>query len=120
MFTKKVIDVIASVLPYEEKESRLMANLIADALWKSGLVSNSSKALEEQELNIYEWTAMENDGYTHMESGVAMNMLDAFIKATEYSPSYHKYIEIEKIDREDYTKDHKELLDWHSERLKHE
>lgn len=120
MFNEKVTEVIASVLPYDENESKLMANVIADALWKSGLVSNSSKALEEQELNIYKWTAMENDGYTHMESGVAMNMLDAFIKATEHSPSYHKYIEIEKIDREDYTKDHEELLDWYSERFKHE
>ena len=120
MFNEKVVEVIAGVLPYDEKENKLMANVIADALWKSGLVSNSFRSLDEQELNIYKWTAMETDGYTRMESGVANNMLEAFIKATEYSPSYHKYIEIEKIDKEDYTKDHKELLDWYKERDKYE
>ena len=120
MFDERVIDIIASVLPYEEKENKLMANVIADALWKSGLVSNSSKALEEQEPNIYSWTATESDGYTHSESGVAMNMEDAFIKATEYSPSYHKYIEIRKVPEEEYTQDHKELLEWYMERFKHE
>ncbi len=81
-------------------------------------MSNSAKALEEQEASIYSWTATESDGYTHSESGVAVNILDAFIKATEYSPSYHKYIEIRKLTKEEYTKDHKELLDWYTERLK--
>lgn len=116
MFNKKVIEVIASVLPYEEKESKLMANVIADALWKSGLVSNSSRAIEEQDPSIYKWTAIETDGYTCMESGVANNMLEAFIKATEHSPSYYKYIEIEKIDKEKYTDAQKALLDWYRER----
>ena len=116
MFDEKVVEVIASVLPYDEKENKLMANVIANALWESGLVSNSFRSLEEQELSIYEWTAIENDGYTHGESGVANNMLDAFIKATEYSPSYHKYIEIKKLDEEEYTEDHKELLYWYKER----
>ena len=79
------------------------------------MVCNSSESLEEQELNIYKWTAIENDGYTRMESGVANNMLEAFIKATEYSPSYHKYIEIKKLDKEEYADAHKELLDWYKE-----
>lgn len=74
---------------------------------------NSPKMIDEQELNIYEWTAIENDGYTHSESGVANNILEAFIEATEYSPSYHKYIEIKKLDKEEYTDDHKELLEWY-------
>jgi len=115
MFNEKVIEVIASVLPYEETENKLLAKTIAKTLWDSGLVMNSPEMMDEQEPNIYKWTAMENDGYTHMESGVAMNMLDAFIKATEYSPSYHKYIEIEKVEKEDYTDAHKELLDWYKE-----
>ena len=113
MFSEKVIKVIEDTLPYEEKEKKSLARTIARALWDSGLISNSAKALDEQELNIYRWVAMENDGYTHMESGVANNMLDAFIKATEYSPSYHKYVEIKRIEKEDYTDAHKELLEWY-------
>ena len=113
MFNEKVIKVIEDALPYEETENKSLAKVIAKALWNSGLVMNSPEMMDEQELNIYKWTAMENDGYTHMESGVAVNMFDAFIKATEYSPSYHKYIEIKKLDEEDYTDAHKELLEWY-------
>lgn len=116
MFTEKVIDVIASVLPYEETESKLLAKTIAKALWDSRLVMNSPEMIDEQELNIYKWTAIESDGYTHSESGVANNIFEAFIEATEYSPSYHKYIEIKKLDEEEYTDDHKELLEWYKER----
>lgn len=115
MFNEKIIEVIAGVLPYEETENKLLAKTIAKALWDSGLVSNSLEALEEQEPNIYKWTATENDGYTHSESGIANNMLEAFIKATEYSPSYHKYIKIEKMEKENYSDVHKELLDWYKE-----
>lgn len=118
MFDKRIVEIIEKELdkicPCTE-DNYGKAQKIARALWDSGLVSNSSKALDEQELNIYKWTAMETDGYTHMESGVALNMLDAFIKATEHSPSYHKYIEIERIDKENYTDAHKELLDWYKE-----
>ena len=113
MFNEKVIEVIAGVLPYEETENKLLAKTIAKALWDSRLVMNSPEMMDEQEFNIYKWTAVENDGYTRMESGVAANMFDAFIKATEYSPSYHKYIEIKKLNEEDYTDAHKELLDWY-------
>ena len=115
MFNEKIIEVIASILPYEETENKLLAKTIAKALWDSGLVMNSPEMMDEQELNIYKWTAMENDGYTRMESGVATNIFDAFIKATEYSPSYHKYIEIERVEKENYTDAHKELLDWYKE-----
>ena len=119
MFSEKVIKVIEDTLgtvenPWISNYDR--AEKIARALWDSGLVSNSSKSLDEQEFNIYKWTATENDGYTHSESGVANNMLEAFIKATEYSPSYHKYIEIERVEKEDYTKRQKELLNWYKER----
>jgi hypothetical protein len=115
MFNEKVIEVIEGVLPYGETENKLLAKTIAKALWDSRLVSISSKLLDEQELNIYKWTAIESDGYTRMESGVANNMLEAFIKATEYSPSYHKYIEIERVEEKDYTKRQKELLDWYKQ-----
>ena len=115
MFNEKIIEVIAGVLPYEKTENKLLAEKIARALWDSGLVSISSKSLDEQEPNIYKWTAIENDGYTRMESGAANNMLEAFIKATEYSPSYHKYIEIKKLDEKEYTDADKELLDWYKE-----
>ena len=117
MLSKGAIEVIASVLPYDKKESQLLATIIAEELWKSGLVSNSARALDEQEPNIYSWTATESDGYTHSESGVAMNMLDAFVSATEASPIFHKYVEIRKLDKEEYTKDQRELLEWHRERL---
>lgn len=116
MFNEKVIKVIEDTLSIIGNScipDHTIAQKIARALWDSGLVSNSSKVLEEQEPNVYKWTAMENDGYTRMESGVANNMLEAFIKATEYSPSYHKYIEIERIEKEDYTDAHKELLEWY-------
>jgi hypothetical protein len=116
MFSEKVIKVIEDTLKTVENPwipNYNKAEAIARALWDSGLVSISSKSLEEQEPNIYKWTATENDGYTHSESGVADNMFEAFIKATEYSPSYHKYIEIEKIEEEDYTDAHKELLEWY-------
>ena len=118
MLNEKVIKVIQDALNSLDKSIYFgwcQAREIAEALWDSGLVSNSSKALDEQELNIYKWTAIENDGYTHSESGVANNMLEAFINATEHSPSYHKYIEIEKVEEEDYTDAHKELLKWYKE-----
>lgn len=119
MFNEEVIKVIEDTL--NTVESSLMSNYdkaekIARALWKSRLVMNSPEMVDEQELNIYKWTAIENDSYTRMESGVALNMFDAFIKATEYSPSYHKYIEIEKVKEEDYKDAHKELLEWYKER----
>lgn len=116
MFNEKVIKVIEDTLSTVENQyisNYDKAEKIARALWDSRLVSISSKSLEEQEPNIYKWTAIENDGYTHSESGVANNILEAFIKATEYSPSYHKYIEIEKVKEEDYKDIHKELLEWH-------
>lgn len=114
MFNEKVIKVIEDTLrisgnPWITNYDK--AEKIARALWDSGLVSNSSKSLDEQELNIYKWTATENDGYTHSEIGVANNMLEAFIKATEYSPSCHKYIEIKKLDEKEYTDDSKKLLE---------
>lgn len=118
MFNEKVIKVIEDTLSTVENteiSNYDKAEKIARALWKSRLVMNSPEMMDEQELNIYKWTAMENDGYTRMESGVAMNMFDAFIKATEYSPSYHKYIEIERVEKEDYTDAHKELLEWYKE-----
>lgn len=119
MFDEKVIKVIENTLKTIENpriSNYDRAEKIARALWDSGLVDNSSEALDEQEFNIYKWTAMENDGYTHSEIGVASNMLEAFIKATEYNPSYHKYIEIKKLDEEDYTQKQKELLEWYKER----
>lgn len=118
MFNEKVIKVIQDALNGLDKSIYFgwcQAREIAEALWDSGLVSNSSKSLDEQELNIYKWTAIEDDGYTHSESGVANNILEAFIKATEHSPSYHKYVEIERVEKEDYTDAHKELLDWYKE-----
>ena len=118
MFNEKVIKIIEDTLNTIENPSISnydMAEKIARALWDSGLVSISSKSLDEQELNVYKWTAVENDGYTRMESGVANNILEAFIKAVEYSPSYHKYIEIKKLDKEDHIEAHKELLAWYKE-----
>ena len=114
MFNEKVINVIEDTLRTVENPRILnyeKAEKIARALWDSGLVSNSSKSLDEQELNIYKWTATENDGYTHSEIGVASNMLEAFVKATEYSPSYHKYIEIKKLNEEEYSDAIKKLLE---------
>jgi hypothetical protein len=121
MLNEKLKDIIEEVLRKHVKEyqnsevenDKNIARVIYTAIRESGLVCNSWKSLEEQELNIYSWTAIENDGYTHGESGVAMNMFDAFIEATEHSPSYHKYIEIERVEKEDYTDAHKELLDWY-------
>lgn len=123
MLNEKLKDIIEEVLRKYVKEyqnpevenDKNIARIIYTAIRESRLVYNSPKSLEEQELNIYKWTAMENDGYTRMESGVATNMLDAFVKATEYSPSYHKYIEIERVEEEDYTDAHKELLEWYKE-----
>lgn len=116
MFDEKVIKVIENAL--RTVENQLIPNCdkaekIAKALWDSCLVSNSSKSLDEQDLNVYMWTAIENDGYTHSEIGVANNMLEAFVKATEYSPSYHKYIEIKRVEEEDYTKEQRDLLEWY-------
>ena len=124
MLNEKLKDIIEEVLRKHVKEyqnpevenDKNIARIIYTAIRESGLVCNSAESLEEQELNIYKWTAIENDGYTRMESGVASNMFEAFIKATEYSPSYHKYIEIKKLDKEEYTDAHKELLDWYKGR----
>lgn len=114
MFDEKVIKVIENAL--RTVENKLIPNCdkaerIARALWDSCLVNNSSKSLDEQDLNVYMWTAIEDDGYTHSEIGVANNMLEAFVKATEHSPSYHKYIEIKKLDEKEYTDASKKLLE---------
>ena len=119
MFNEKVIEIIEATLNTIEN-SRISnhdkAEKIARTLWDSGLVMNSPEMIDEQELNIYKWTAIENDGYTHSESGVANNIFEAFIEATEYSPSYHKYIEIKKVSEEEYTKDQEKLLEWYEGR----
>lgn len=116
MFNEEVIKVIEDTLNTLENPwtlNRERAEKIARALWDSGLVNNSHMSMDEQEPNIYKWTAVENDGYTHSEIGVANNMLEAFVKATEHSPSYHKYIEIKKLDEKEYTDASKELLEWY-------
>lgn len=123
MLNEKLKDIIEEVLRKHVKEyqnpevenDKSIARIIYTAIRESRLVDNSPKSLDEQELNIYKWTAIENDGYTRMESGAATNMFDAFVKATEYSPSYHKYIEIKKLDKEEYTDADKELLEWYKE-----
>ena len=118
MFDEKIIKVIEDAL--NTVENQLIPNCdkaekIAKALWDSCLVSNSSESLDEQDLNVYMWTAIENDGYTHGEIGVANNMLEAFVKATEYSPSHHKYIEIKRLDEKEYTNASEKLLEWYKE-----
>ncbi len=84
---------------------------LADDILNSKLFSNF-ETLAEQSPHIYRWTAVEDDGYTHSEAGAANNMLDAFIKATEYSPSYHKKIVIEKISDDELTDEEKELKEF--------
>ena len=106
---KKLIKII-------DQESRGVLNdyckcRIADAILDSNLFC-SSETLEEQMPHIYRWAAVEDDGYTHSEAGVANNMLDAFIKATEYSPSYHKRVVIDKIPDEELTKEERELKEF--------
>lgn len=86
---------------------------LADAIINSKLFCNSPDAMDEQEPHVYKWTAVEDDGYTHSESGVANNMFDAFIKATEHSPSYHKKVVIEKIPDDELTEREKELKEWY-------
>jgi len=85
---------------------------IADAIINSKLFCNSPDAMDEQEPHIYRWTAVEDDGYTHSEAGVAKNMFGAFIEATEYSPSYHKKVVIEKIPDEELTEREKETKEF--------
>lgn len=82
---------------------------IADAIIDSGLFCNGPDAMDEQEPHVYQWTAVEDDGYTHSEFGVANNMYDAFIEATEHSPSYHKKVVIEKIPDDELMEDLKEF-----------
>lgn len=81
----------------------------ADAIINSKFVCNGPGAMDEQEPHVYKWTAVEDDGYTHSEYGVANNMFDAFIKATEYSPSYHKKVVIEKIPDDELSEELKEF-----------
>lgn len=57
--------------------------------------------IHENTPNFYIWTAIEDDGYEHSEMGVAMNMKDAFEHATEYAPSWHRYVEIRKLTAEE-------------------
>ena len=61
---------------------------------------NVKVALDEWEPNFYSWEVEEDDGYKHSEIGVAENMLQAFISATEHSPSHHKFVKIEKLTEE--------------------
>lgn len=44
----------------------------------------------EAEEKSYTWSVVEEDGYCYSESGTAYNILDAAIKAVEYSPKYVK------------------------------
>ena len=84
---------------------------IADAILDSNIL-HIEDTLEEQSPRVYRWTTIEDDEYTRSESGVANNMLDAFIKATEYSPSFYKQIIIEKIQDEELTEKEKELKEF--------
>ena len=84
------------------------SEIVSDAILNSRLFCKPED-LQEQVPHVYRWTAVEDDGYTHSEAGVANNMLDAFIKATEYSPSYHKKIVIEKMSDEELTEDEKQF-----------
>ncbi len=89
---------------------------LADVIINDNFFCNS-ETLKEQIPLIYHWTAVEDDGYTHSEAGIANNMLDAFIKATEYSPSYHKKVVIEKIQDDELTEEEKELKEfWTNEK----
>jgi hypothetical protein len=84
---------------------------MVDAILNSNLFWGP-ETLKEQIPHIYRWTAVEDDGYTHSEAGVANNILDAFIKATEYSPSYHKKIIIEKIPDDELTEEERKLKEF--------
>ena len=121
MLNEKLEDIIEEVLRKYVKEhqdseienDKNIVRIIYTAVKESGLVCNSAKSLEEQEPNINKCTSMEDNGCLRMEYDIAMNMFDAFIKATEYSPSYHKYIEIERVEEKDYTKEQRDLLEWY-------
>jgi hypothetical protein len=58
---------------------------------------NVKVALDEWNPSFYSWEVEEDDGYKHSEIGIAENMLQAFIEATEHSPSCHKFVKIEKL-----------------------
>lgn len=91
------------------KDNTCWKHMMVDAIIDSELFCNSPDAMDEQEPNVYKWTAIEDDGYTHSEYGIANNMFDAFVKATEYSPDYHKKVVIEKIPYDELKKDLKEF-----------
>lgn len=57
--------------------------------------------LIENTPSFYVCTAIEDNGYKHSEFCIAMNMQDAFDKTVEYSPSWHKYVEIRKLTAEE-------------------
>ena len=109
----KLIEIINETLSkkYNINGFDNLSNTLVDAILNSKLFCNS-ETLEEQVPHIYHWTAVEDDGYTHSEAGVANNMLEAFSKATEYSPSYHKKIIIEKISDDELTAEEKELKEF--------
>lgn len=110
---EKLFEIIYNNLTMENnwvtKESIYKA---ADAIINSKFFCNGPDAMDEQEPHVYKWTAIEDDGYTHSEAGVANNMFDAFIKATEYNPSYHKKVVIEKIPDEKLTEMEKEVKEF--------
>lgn len=109
----KLKDVLKDIL-YGDKVYDLMRRYISpsdigevvdgiiDAIYKSGKISISFEALDEQDPAFWEMEATELDGYTHGETGCYRNAMEAFISATEYSPDYHKEVKIRRISDEEF------------------
>ena len=91
--------------------NKVFEGKLADAILNSKLFCEPED-LKEQEPHVYRCDVVEDDGYRHSEAVVANNMLDAFWSATEYSPSYHKKIVIEKISDEELTAEEKEFKEY--------
>lgn len=87
------------------------SEIVIDAILNSKLFCDVED-LKEQEPHVYRCDIVEDDGYRHSEAVVANNMLDAFWSATEYSPSYHKKIVIEKVLDEDLTVEEREFKEY--------
>ena len=49
-------------------------------------------------MKTYEWTVVEDNGFTYNERSKAEDIYEAFLKAIEYSPSHVKSVYLKELE----------------------
>lgn len=72
---------------------------ICYTIFKDNILPKDFDIEVETEEKSYTWSVVEEDGYCYSEHGTAYDILDAAIKAVEYSPKYVKSLMVMETKR---------------------